>query len=148
VIVVAGDQIKIVVGVDGSDASKQALQWAARYAETVGGRLVVLTARRPSVTYGYVPDYADEDLAKAAQETLHCVLNEVLGGNPTVSVESNVAEGHAADVLTRASADADLQVVGSRGHGAFAGMLLGSTSQHCAHQATCPVVIVRYTATA
>jgi nucleotide-binding universal stress UspA family protein len=103
----------------------------------------VLTAWQSPVTYGYVTDWVDEDLEKAAQETLHGVLIDVLGGNPTVPVESHVAEGHAADVLTRSAADADLLVVGSRGHGAFAGMLLGSTSQHCVHHATCPVVVVR-----
>ena len=58
-------------------------------------------------------------------------------------VEPLVVYGHAADVLVRAAEGADLLVVGSRGHGGFAGMLLGSISQHCVQHAPCPVLILR-----
>ena len=54
-----------------------------------------------------------------------------------------MVEGYPAPTLIDEAREADLLVVGSRGHGAFAGMLLGSVSQHCAQQAACPVVIVR-----
>ncbi|MEU3985934.1 universal stress protein [Streptomyces sp. NPDC026672] len=54
-----------------------------------------------------------------------------------------VVEGHPAAALTEAAKDAELLVVGSRGHGAFTGMLLGSVSHHCVHHATCPVLVVR-----
>jgi nucleotide-binding universal stress UspA family protein len=61
------------------------------------------------------------------------------------SVQRLVKEGHASLVLVNESAEADLLVVGSKGRGAFAGMLLGSVSQHLANHAHCPVVIVRET---
>jgi len=68
----------------------------------------------------------------------------VLGGaDPGVPVERSVVEGPAAQVLLRAAAGADLLVLGSRGRGGFAGLLLGSVSQQCAHHAPCPLVIVR-----
>lgn len=60
-----------------------------------------------------------------------------------VRVIPRLREGNAAQVLLDAAADADLLVVGSRGHGGFAEALLGSVSQHCVHHATCPVVIIR-----
>jgi nucleotide-binding universal stress UspA family protein len=60
-----------------------------------------------------------------------------------VEVESEVVHGSAASVLIDASRDADLFVVGTRGHGGFAGMLLGSVSQHCLHDAACSVAVVR-----
>jgi nucleotide-binding universal stress UspA family protein len=69
-------------------------------------------------------------------------LNE-LGIEPPVTVRATVAEGHPADVLVRAARGADLLVVGSRGHGGFAGSLLGSVSQYCVHHAACPVLVVR-----
>jgi nucleotide-binding universal stress UspA family protein len=76
------------------------------------------------------------------------VLEEALGKaigdrDPGVTIEREVVEGSPADVLLRAAADADLLVVGSHGRGGFAGLLLGSVSQQCAHHAPCPVVIVR-----
>src|SRR5258708_1573748 len=60
-----------------------------------------------------------------------------------VSVNPVVRHGHAAQELLDAADEADLLVVGSRGHGGFAGALLGSVSQHCIHHAPCPVVIIR-----
>lgn len=60
-----------------------------------------------------------------------------------VTVTGEVAEGHPAEVLLKAAAGADLLVVGSRGHGGFAGMLLGSVSSHAVHHAHCPVLVVR-----
>jgi nucleotide-binding universal stress UspA family protein len=70
-------------------------------------------------------------------------VSEVAGPDPEVEVETVAVHGSAAHSLVEAAANADLLVVGSRGHGGFAGLLLGSVSQQCAHHAPCPVVIVR-----
>ncbi|WP_326813991.1 universal stress protein [Streptomyces sp. NBC_01763] len=138
-----GDQRLIVVGVDGSEVSKEALRWAARHAELTGAVLRVVTAWRLPPTYGYLPDYSDVDFAAGARETLDSAINAVLGPTPQLSVDARVEEGPPAPVLLAAAREADLLVVGSRGHGAFAEMLLGSTAQHCVHHAPCPVLVVR-----
>lgn len=141
----SGHQPNIVVGVDGSEASADALRWAAGQAELTGGRLHVIIAWRPPVTYGIPAEYADVDFEKEARRKAETVLGEVLGTQPAVPVDTQVTEGHAAPILVKAASGADLLVVGSHGHGAFVGMLLGSTSQYCAEHANCPVVIVRPT---
>jgi nucleotide-binding universal stress UspA family protein len=74
---------------------------------------------------------------------LEDVLEPVRQKHPGVAIESRVTEGHPAAVLVDASRGADLVVVGSRGHGEFAGMLLGSVSEHCVSNAHCPVVVLR-----
>ena len=71
------------------------------------------------------------------------VLAAVLGTEPSVRIEQEVLEGHPAQLLVTAAEGADLVVVGSRGHGGFVGMLLGSVSQHVAAHAPCPVLVVR-----
>lgn len=68
----------------------------------------------------------------------------LLAEHSRVEVQTQVIEGHAAPVLIAAARDAQLLVVGSRGHGAFAGMLLGSVSEHCTSHSPCPVVVVRH----
>ncbi|MFG2794707.1 universal stress protein [Streptomyces sp. NPDC048419] len=86
-------------------------------------------------------DYSDVE--KQARGNLRRTLDETLGEHPEVPVAPQVVEGQPTAVLTDAARDADLLVVGSHGHGAFAGMLLGSVSHHCVQQATCPVTVVR-----
>lgn len=137
------DRARIVVGVDGSAASKAALQWAARQAALTQADLDVVIAWHPPATYGYVPDTADTDFEGAARETIDELVGEVLGPDTPLSVRTLVKKGHSAPVLIEAAQGADLLVVGSRGHGAFSGMLLGSTSLHCVHHAGCPVLVAR-----
>ena len=81
---------------------------------------------------------------------VHRAAEELLEKRPArssegdgVEIERRVVEGAPGAVLVEESRGADLLVVGSRGHGGFAGLLLGSVSQQCAHHAECPVVIVR-----
>lgn len=136
----------VVVGVDGSPSSKDALRWAARQAGLLGGEVHAVTAWRIPATYGAAPDYSDVDFAAQASKMLDEVLAETLGATPPVPVLNSVVEGHPAEVLIEASRPAELLVVGSHGHGAFTGMLLGSVSQHCVHHATCPVVVIRHPA--
>lgn len=70
-------------------------------------------------------------------------LIEVYGSKAPDKVQTEIAYGHPAQVLVDATRDADLLVVGHRGHGAFTGMLLGSVSMYCVTNAACPVVVVR-----
>jgi nucleotide-binding universal stress UspA family protein len=139
---------RVVVGVDGSEGSRRALAWAADEAREHQARLrVVTTWTAPPVAagagYASLPWYGEADLSPVAERQLTEAVAEVLGEKPDLEIERVVAEGHAAPQLIDASAAADLLVVGCRGHGGFAGMLLGSVSQHVAAHAQCPVVIVR-----
>ncbi len=133
----------VVVGLDGSPSSKEALAWAAEQAARTQGRLEVVMCWRPPVNPGFAVDYSDVDFAQETAGQLDAVVVEVLGETPAAPVEKRVVEGHAAPVLVDAARTADLLVVGSRGHGAFAEMLVGSTSLYCVNHAACPVVVVR-----
>jgi nucleotide-binding universal stress UspA family protein len=138
----------IVVGVDGSEESKEALRWALAEARLRQTTLRAVCAWSvPAVhVHGYPPppDLVDRDLLRdRAAQTLDAVVAEVAGEDPSVPVERITTEGSAAKALVAAAAEADLLVVGSRGHGDFAGLLLGSVSHQCAHHARCAVVIVR-----
>lgn len=130
---------RIVVGVDGSEPSQEALRWAAHQAQVTGAELVAVIAWHLPEMYGYVGRDYDEDARKALEST----LEKVLDPSSPVQVTTRVAEGRPAPVLLETAKDADLLVVGAHGHGFFEGMRLGSVSQHCVHHATCPVVVVR-----
>lgn len=135
---------RIVVGVDGSIPSRAALEWALTQAERSGAVVEAVTVWQWPTTYGWpAPVPEGFDPAEDAGRVLEEILGEVRGDHPSVTLEPRVAEGHPAELLTQASEGAELLVVGSRGHGAFAGMLLGSVSEHCVAHAHCPVVVVR-----
>ena len=141
---------RIVVGVDGSDASKAALAWAADEAELRGTDVLALLAWMPTVAVGgpwpaLVPVSASEEADESAETTLAALVEGVLGKEPKVHIVERVVHGPAAAALVEAAGHAELLVVGSRGLGGFTGMLLGSVSHQCAHHAPCPVVIVRQT---
>jgi nucleotide-binding universal stress UspA family protein len=137
----------ILVGVDGSPASRTALTWAAAEAADHGSDLVVLTVWErtllPPMGSGGVPQSPVPDPAQRASDDLVKVIKEELGDEPPVFVQPRVKEGNPAKVLIEQSTDADLLVVGTRGRGGFAGLLLGSVSQHVAAYAKCPVTVVR-----
>jgi nucleotide-binding universal stress UspA family protein len=137
----------IVVGVDGSPGSRTALTWAAAEAADHGADLVVLNvwehtllppAGSVSVSERYVPDPSQ----RTADDLVN-VIKETLGEEPPVLVQPRVKQGRPAKVLIEESTNADLLVVGKRGHGGFAGLVLGSVSQHVAAYAECPVTVVR-----
>jgi nucleotide-binding universal stress UspA family protein len=136
----------IVVGIDGSDHSKEALRWALDEARLRGAALRVVTAWTAPVYIGYAAVSGaaiDPSLfQEAAGEQVEKTVKEVVGDVTDVQIERKTVEGTAALVLVEEAQEADLLVVGSRGHGGFAGLLLGSASQQCAQHATCPVVIV------
>ena len=135
---------RIVVGVDGSPSSMKALRWTIRQAKLTAAEVEAVTAWSYPSGYGWASfGEGAVDFEGDAGKILVEALAEVSGIAPDVVVEPLVVQGHAADVLVRAAEGADLLVVGSRGHGGFAGMLLGSVSQHCVHHASCPVLILR-----
>lgn len=140
---------RIVVGVEGSDGSRAALRWAINEARFRSSTIVVLTAYLPTYVpaapdYGYVPLDAT-DLVYEVRKMQDDIVAEVLAhdSGPPVPLEQQLLKGRAADTLIAASQGASLLVVGNRGRGGFRGLLLGSVSQHTAHHARCPVVIVR-----
>jgi nucleotide-binding universal stress UspA family protein len=144
VVVTMTEKNRIVVGVDGSPSSINALRWAARQAKLTGAEIEAVTVWSYPAGYGLAPvSDGAADFEGDAGKVLFEALAEVSGIAPDVVIEPLVVHGHAADVLVREAKDADLLVVGSRGHGGFAGMLLGSVSQHCVQHARCPVLVVR-----
>ncbi len=132
----------VVAGVDGSEESRQALRWAFEYAQICDAPVEAVIAWEIPPSYGWLPSYDDVDFEKQAQETLEEAIRDVLGENATALLR-RVERGHPAKVLVAASEHAQLLVVGSRGHGAFAGMLIGSVSQHLVQHAHCPVLVIR-----
>ena len=135
---------RIVVGVDGSGSSLEALAWAARQAHFTGSTLEVITTWEWPSSYGWaVPVPDDFDPEEDVRATLESSLAEVRAEYPDVRVDPRVVSGHPAPLLVEASEGADLLVVGSRGHGEFVGMLLGSCGEYCAAHAHCPVLIFR-----
>jgi len=137
-------QPRIVVGVDGSDGSKEALRWAARQAKRTGAELDAVIAWEYPAFLGWAPSAPDEvDFAKIAEETLAAAMTEVLGMTWPGWVHTQVIEGYPPGVLVKAAQRADLLVVGSRGYGELADLLLGSVSTYCVHHAEVPVTVIR-----
>lgn len=137
---------KIVVGVDGSSGSREALRWAFTEATLRNDSLEAvivwqypITASLPTFGAMNTPD----DFETEARTTLLSILaDEGITAESPIPVSTLVAEGNPARALLDAADAAELLVVGSRGHGGFAGVLVGSISQQCVHHAKCPVVVV------
>jgi nucleotide-binding universal stress UspA family protein len=137
----------IVVGVDGSPHSRTALKWTAAEALDHGAGLVVVnvwehTLPPPSGSVSVSERYVPDPSQRTAEDLVE-VIKEELGEDPPMVVEPRIKQGNPAKVLIDQSADANLLVVGTRGHGGFRGLVLGSVSQHVAAYATCPVTVVR-----
>ncbi len=143
-----GNTERVVVGVDGSPASAAAMAWAARYARAVGAAVrVVLAWHYPAAAgqepVGVAPPSVTAEVEQSRNEILDKAIAAAFGEPPDVAVERSIRHGHPAQVLIDESKDADLLVVGNRGHGGFTGMMLGSVSTHCVTHAHCPVTVVR-----
>jgi nucleotide-binding universal stress UspA family protein len=139
----------IVVGVDGSPCARDALARAANEATLRGARLRVVCAWQvPPAAYagGFTPPI-DEATFTGLRENAEAVVREAVAEvhrmQPSVPCEGEVLEGQPAEVLLAEARDASLIVVGNRGHGGFASLLLGSVSQQVVHHADCPVLVVR-----
>jgi nucleotide-binding universal stress UspA family protein len=144
----------IVVGVDGSDASHDALRWAAEEAKLRSAALVALHAWSfvPAQPIGdpgmlAVPagDLAGQLNAEndAARIGLDQAVDDALGAGSDVELERRLVEGDAGEALVAASKEAVLVVVGSHGRSGFKAALLGSVSRHVVDHAACPVVVVK-----
>jgi nucleotide-binding universal stress UspA family protein len=145
----------IVVGVDGSPASQDALRWAVDEARLRSSSvLAVHVWQAPAIPADiapvpmHVPAFDVTGLhpriEEAARKTVERIVHDVVGDAADVDVRPTVVQGSPATVLIDAAREAELLVIGSRGHGGFAGLLLGSVSHQVAQHATCPVVILRH----
>jgi nucleotide-binding universal stress UspA family protein len=138
----------IIVGLDGSDHSGRALEWAIREAGLRGAALTVLAVHEVASNHWtgnpevYPADQpATEAVRRAAEDVVQKAVNQA--GEPApASVTVRAVSGLARQELVEASSDADLVVVGQRGGGGFARLLMGSVSSQVVHHAACPVVVV------
>jgi nucleotide-binding universal stress UspA family protein len=132
---------RVVVGVDGSQPSRHALQWGRFMARVLDARIDAVTVWDISAVMAsaWVDDWDPE---KDAAANLQATVAEVLGSAPATPVREIVCHGSAAAELMQASQGAQLLILGRRGHGGFHGLLLGSVSAACVAHAHCPVLIV------
>jgi nucleotide-binding universal stress UspA family protein len=132
----------IIVGIDDSPNARAALRWAL---DNTGpdDEVTAINVWHTPATGGFEMGMLDPSVfEEGARETLRVVVSDVATGDEGDRVRQLVVGGHAPSVLIAESADADLLVLGARGHGGFAGLLLGSVTTSVAHHASCPVVIV------
>jgi nucleotide-binding universal stress UspA family protein len=139
----------IVVAIDGSEHSPAVLEWAMKEAALQQAPLTVLTVHQVAVSYWtrspiiYPGDRPEQEKSRqAAQDAVNRAASR-LGDDTPASVTVRAVSGIPAQEIINASGDADLVVVGSRGGGGFAGLLMGSVSSQVVHHAACPVVVVR-----
>jgi nucleotide-binding universal stress UspA family protein len=137
----------IVVGVDGSESSREALRFAVREARLRGSALrAVMASNIMTTAYaifgGFGPDINPTNLEERSRSALDEAVDS-LGEQTGIEIERVVDIGSPVQVLIEESRSAELLVVGSRGRGGFVGILLGSVSHQCAMHACCPIVIVR-----
>jgi nucleotide-binding universal stress UspA family protein len=139
----------IVVGVDGSECARDALMRAMSEAALRGARLRIVCAWEvpPAVYAGGFAPALDQATVDGFRENAEVVVREAVAEverlQPSLSCEGEVREGQPAEVLLHEARDASLIVVGNRGRGGFASLLLGSVSQQVVHHAACPVLVVR-----
>jgi nucleotide-binding universal stress UspA family protein len=136
---------RIVVGVDGSRGSREALRWAQDEAEIRGGSVIAVTAWAPApmtVGAGLPPRIPDLTPDRVARGVLKSTVEDVYGPGGSTGVEQRLEHGSPAKVLIDLSDDADLVVIGGRGKGGVVGLALGSVSQQVAQHSHCPVVII------
>ncbi len=142
------DTYRIVVGIDGSEGSDRALEWAAHEAirRIDAGQPTTLQAL---TAWDFEPQLEPESVAirpddprTAAERVLEESVTRATKAHPTLVVAAEVVRGATADVLVRASDDADLLVLGSHGHSRMYHAVLGSVAEACIRMATCPVLVI------
>ncbi len=147
----AGPEGAVVVGMDGSRAAESALELAAELAAAWGSPLSVVAAWSVPASEPWTealgPEAAQvayDDARRGAEEVAVTAVDRVRSAHPGTEVSVAVVQGNADDVLAEASRSACLVVVGSRGHGGFAGMMLGSVGHSVLRKASSPVAVVRW----
>ncbi len=136
------EEATVVVGVDGSAHSEYALRWGAHFATLLGAGLEALTTWEMPTSFGWVSYPSEWNPGQDAAKLLAETVQRVLGDDGAVGVGQTVVEGNPAHELIARSQHARLIVVGSRGFGGFAGLLLGSVSASVSEHASCPVLVV------
>ncbi|GAA1771611.1 universal stress protein [Kocuria aegyptia] len=137
-----GTAAAIVVGVDGSPQSVEALRWAARMAPSLGAGIRAVAAwEYPPEYAGYVP-LGSDNFDEITRKRVDDAVREAFGDDVPAGLSTAVEFGHPSKVLVRESEDATMLVVGRRGHGGFRGLLLGSVSSACVSHAKCPVLVI------
>jgi nucleotide-binding universal stress UspA family protein len=137
-----GSSGRIVVGVDGSPGSALALSWAARIARTEHAGIDVVAAWEFPVNLGWTTLPADFSPKQEIRRAARAAVEEAFGTDLPPDLRVITHEGNAANVLIERSSTALMIIVGSRGHGALMGLLLGSVSARVAEHAKCPVLVV------
>lgn len=133
---------RVTVGVDGSHASREALAWAASEAQLRSSTLEIDHVwTLPNMGYGGYVSQLD-DFEKDAKVLLDEIAAEATSTYPDLKIEANLLQGPPAQALIERGIKSDLVVVGSRGHGGFTGLMLGSVSQQLVHHASFPVVVI------
>lgn len=141
----------ITVGIADSDEARSALDWAARFAQAIGGRLHLLHAfvwAGRDINTDPIPGVSGSGLRAAADRMLEDAVQQATRVAPDATITTAVADGSRIPVMLTASQKADVIVVGARGLGRFLAAIAGSTSRALARQAACPVVVVRHHSTA
>lgn len=133
----------LIVGVDGSPDATRALDWAIDEARRRNMRVLLVHGVEVGAAAAspYGTGMVLEQLEQAGRTVLVEAEQRVVAAGLPVDTRMEIGSG--AHALIEASRDADMLVVGSRGHGGFVGMLLGSVSAACTHHAHCPVVVIR-----
>lgn len=134
---------KIVVGVDGSESSIEALRYAASLAPALGARINAVACWHFPYLYAGIVEAADvQEYENSARQSLEEAIKRAFDGREKPDIHTSVLNGPAASTLIDASEGADMLILGRRGHGGFSGLRLGSVSTACVSHATCPVLVV------
>ncbi|MET0713939.1 MAG: universal stress protein [Mycetocola sp.] len=134
---------RIVVGVDGSESSVKALREARRLADALGAPLEAVAVWQQSHSmYDFYQSQSGWTPEKDIEKLLRDAADAAFGSDHPSRFTMSMLQGPPAKALIRHSAGAEMLVLGSRGHGGFSGLLLGSVSSACVAHATCPVLIV------
>lgn len=138
------DALRVVVGVDASEASKDALRWAARYAEVIDAPLEVVHCWHLADEYAWIqPLPPPADPTELAQRAMDEMVREIVEPERVASTETVVVQGHAAKTLVEMVDANTVLVVGDCGDRSIDGLLIGSVSRQCTAHAPGTVVVVR-----